>query len=565
MVPTRNSTPPLNAGSPAPQKIVDFSGTARSGVEISDSPRQHFVPPPERGIDTKTGGEAGMAGVGRRGFAAAARAAMFAAPPGRPLVATKPNPPNYLDMDRRTSFSHSDFLMVELMPLLATETPPLSAGSGYSSHSPGPSSPLPQLEFTSQPVTTKITRTPSPPDSTPTQTLPASSDPIPSSALFPFLDRFKNKIPGNSSTSDSPNTANNDPSSSFLNSSTSAPTSVVPKDTSDSAMLYRTVTSSTNSSRQVKDVRRPISPVDSESEYGGLAYADSTDYEDNDGELSRPQSKNSSSMHPFVLRTGSSTSSHRYRYISGSEYSEYNDDRTGVPIAPTRQRPGHTRNGSTSSVSSAGGGSHTRDRANSSVIAQALGLSQTPPSDYKKLGGPGVMGMGGRRRESSISRRNAGPESIEEMAKALEEAKIKTRTNQPSFGSPSQRSHLHRTESNSTSTTASSRKGDNVIGSGPKAHRSNTIQNPHPGSPEGKAVKLPMRSLTSPKVERDKTLDGTDVKERVRKPKVCLKCQNVIDNGRWVSVDGGGVLCEKCWKKMYLPKVSSQHTCCQFN
>jgi hypothetical protein len=35
---------------------------------------------PESEIDTKIGGEAGMAGVGRRGFAAAARAAMFVAP-----------------------------------------------------------------------------------------------------------------------------------------------------------------------------------------------------------------------------------------------------------------------------------------------------------------------------------------------------------------------------------------------------------------------------------------------------------------------------------------------------
>lgn len=35
-------------------------------------------PPMASDIDTKTGGEAGMAGVGRRGFAAAARAAMFA-------------------------------------------------------------------------------------------------------------------------------------------------------------------------------------------------------------------------------------------------------------------------------------------------------------------------------------------------------------------------------------------------------------------------------------------------------------------------------------------------------
>jgi hypothetical protein len=67
-------------------------------------PDQVFVPPAERGIDTKSGGAAGMAGVGRRGFAAAARAAMFVGHPQgpQPLYGRRMNGnagPRYLDID----------------------------------------------------------------------------------------------------------------------------------------------------------------------------------------------------------------------------------------------------------------------------------------------------------------------------------------------------------------------------------------------------------------------------------------------------------------------------------
>ena len=367
----------------------------------------------------------------------------------------------------------------------------------------------------------------------------------PLSTRFPFFEKFKNKIPGNNT-----NTGNNDSSIPPLTS-----TSIVRKktiDSIDSVSIYRSTTSSSTSSRPLKDVRRPISPLDSESEYGGLAYADSTD---NEGELSRAQSKNSSrsGMPALILRTGSSSSARRHRHPSGSELSESSNDRPGILIGSTTTRPGLSRTPSASSMSGSDDGRRTRDRANSSVIAQALGLSQTPPSDYGKMGGPGVMG--GRRRDSSINRRNAGLNSLEEMEKALEEAKTKTRNKQPSFGSSSQRSHLYR--AGTTSSITSSRKDDDDViengGGGVKSHRSNTIQSPCPTSP----VKLPTRSLTSPKFDRDKALDGTGVKkERVRKAKVCLKCLKMIDNERWVSVDGGGVLCERCWKNMYLPKVS---------
>lgn len=86
------------------------------------SPQGMGMPPPPE-VDTKTGGEAGMAGVGRRGFAAAARAAMFAHQIG--IHATSPvdslspadqipgmdgrraNAPRFLDIASATNYGES--------------------------------------------------------------------------------------------------------------------------------------------------------------------------------------------------------------------------------------------------------------------------------------------------------------------------------------------------------------------------------------------------------------------------------------------------------------------------
>jgi len=68
---------------------------------MMEQPRFRPVPEP----DTKIGGEAGMAGVGRRGFQAAARATMFMTPPmhlvGRPS-------PGFLDIQSALGTSSSD-------------------------------------------------------------------------------------------------------------------------------------------------------------------------------------------------------------------------------------------------------------------------------------------------------------------------------------------------------------------------------------------------------------------------------------------------------------------------
>jgi hypothetical protein len=65
----------------------------------------------------------------------------------------------------------------------------------------------------------------------------------------------------------------------------------------------------------------------------------------------------------------------------------------------------HSRNNSlSSSYSSNGSENGGRARSNSSVIALALGLSQTPPSEYGKLGGPGVYNVEGRLARSGSGR-----------------------------------------------------------------------------------------------------------------------------------------------------------------
>lgn len=93
-----------------------------AGIPRSLSPARAPVTPPlpppspgahsiyaEDDIDTKTGGEAGMAGVGRRGFAAAARAAMFATSAGSlspfqeqapSMTGRRVNAPPFLDIAR---------------------------------------------------------------------------------------------------------------------------------------------------------------------------------------------------------------------------------------------------------------------------------------------------------------------------------------------------------------------------------------------------------------------------------------------------------------------------------
>ena len=95
-----------------------------------------------------------------------------------------------------------------------------------------------------------------------------------------------------------------------------------------------------------------------------------------------------------------------------------------------------------------------------------------------------------------------------------------------------------------------------------KPSRSNTVAGP--ASPEQKPPKLPTRSHTSPSHphihservgligEVARIRNGGSTK---RKDRRCAGCGSKIEDGRWIQMDGGSVLCECCWKNMYLPKV----------
>lgn len=83
--PQNNTRPRTNGLVPPPQNVPP--------LVIAEQPIFRPIPEP----DTKIGGEAGMAGVGRRGFQAAARAAMFTT---QPLHLAKRPSPGFLDIQR---------------------------------------------------------------------------------------------------------------------------------------------------------------------------------------------------------------------------------------------------------------------------------------------------------------------------------------------------------------------------------------------------------------------------------------------------------------------------------
>lgn len=105
--------------------------------------------------------------------------------------------------------------------------------------------------------------------------------------------------------------------------------------------------------------------------------------------------------------------------------------------------------------------------------------------------------------------------------------------------------------------------GPSGRGSSGKPNRSNTV--PGPVSPEHRPPKLPARSYTSlhhPHIHSERVGVTGEVaciwergKGKGKKDRICVRCDLKIEDGRWIQMDGGNVLCERCWKNMYLPKV----------
>jgi hypothetical protein len=182
--------------------------------------RQAPLPPvsPPRKLDTKTGGEAGMAGVGRRGFAMVAAAAMFSTSAAHAHKSHTPIPidparrfnvPQHPDTNSanpgdRGVCSSSLFPLVSLLRYITClATPRLSSpnSSSYSPTSPrraafpNPRAPSDAFSNNTPPLATSKSR----------EVAPNSRDPKPepldmgaaATGRFPFNDRLKHSSPVN--------------------------------------------------------------------------------------------------------------------------------------------------------------------------------------------------------------------------------------------------------------------------------------------------------------------------------------------------------------------------------
>ncbi|EAU88673.2 hypothetical protein CC1G_01046 [Coprinopsis cinerea okayama7 len=547
-LPNRTASPFINGPrmmSPAPggPPGVPFGVPPRSYTPGAPPPMMPPPPPPgqmisETDIDTKSGGEAGMAGVGRRGFAAAARAAMFVAPLNRSL-APQPQPPNHLQAP--SSLGKLHLFDADPVPSLELMTH-ITAGDAQSSL-PQPTSPLAQSHFpeSRDPSNDTMAKIPNPPsridtsvenpsisqgkspvdrDKTP---LAGSNTPAsPFGIRLPFFEKLKNKGPSSNSPEATPTAAK--PPSDFPDGSSNA--------------HNRTISKASERT---------------ESDYSGLAYADSDDDDDAKSGTSGWSGRGRKQSLPATPMPANAAS------IARAAGDDYRGD-------PTEKRRNHSRNGSESSAySSSSSVELGRKRTNSSAIAHALGLSQTPPSEYSKLGGPGLKPLG--RSTSNSSSRSAysrttsmapgnGPNAFDLLERSL--LKDDDKATDLVKSKSTSAAHNRTRTANGTSISASVRgteyteSDDGTVGLGyATTQRSKTVQGVT--SPESKPIKLPTRSKTTIAEDRSSTVEALRVKKRA---KVCVKCRKHIEDGRWIQVDTGSILCERCWKNMYLPKVA---------
>ncbi|KAI0372934.1 hypothetical protein BV20DRAFT_938788 [Pilatotrama ljubarskyi] len=415
--------------------------------------------------NTQSGGEAGMAGVGRRGFAAAARAAMFTtnlglAPPmlqdpnvrgpmtpGLGMDGRRANAPRFLDIASATKF--------------AANTPPLSPGSGTASMSPhspysqkspvsaglpSPSARMSPSITPTAPAGPGIASSPTSPVSVHSlrdRVLPPSQEPPkaplpdpPSTPRLPFFEKFKNKLPTVDTSKPLPY---------------AGPASAAPS---------------------------PLSPRSDDGSYDGLAYADSDDDGEDDVPLrASPQplavaatAKPAASAGNTTTTTTSKNSQNKVRFPSMTNSDSKYSSSSSSSSAPSPRMPQR------------------------SLSASTAGSSYSSRTTTKSTG--------------ALDRA---------METLLEESPM----------SPT-------TSTSSRAFVSDSQQRDSVGARSPK---------------------LPMRSHTSPtlpSLTRPEARKSTS--RRPAKTKVCLRCEKVIEDGRWIQVEGARVLCDKCWKNMYLPK-----------
>ncbi|KAH9966614.1 hypothetical protein BC827DRAFT_1264570 [Russula dissimulans] len=425
---------------PGPVRATPSPAPAPSGFP-SPSPSHRFAE-----FDTKSGGAAGMAGVGRRGFAAVARAAMFATHASHLPLSAAPLPGPWGSASSSSQINS---------PPLRIPDPPVGMSSfiydilhvrrayallGASFAAPQVPYSLPISPTGSLPSPTRDTRVhssnapPSPslsPPKTPSlrgrgsnATLKASSIP------FPLVPSHSSKPSSGPLTPTSP-----------IQLPFSSPRKLSQKKSSVLGDTIKVVTQDdVNSSPG-------YASGDEESDYGGLAYAQS-DASDNDELLARG--------------TGRTRTSGRVR-SSPSVLSTYSDDQLSAE------------------QTSVGLGLETAMAA----LLQSPTSSDTPLSPKSPI--------------------TPLPRPLKPPTRSL------------------------------TSPTHAPRDSSTTLGGGFVARRGGTV------------------SLKKERLSQESSASGLD--RHFEKVLTCVRCSKDIEDKRWIRVENGrGVLCDNCWKNMYLPK-----------
>ncbi|KAG1891355.1 hypothetical protein F4604DRAFT_1705735 [Suillus subluteus] len=486
--PRSTSTLPPSGGAPFPSSVPAPPPPPATRLPMPDN---------ERNIDTKCGGEAGMAGVGRRGFAAVARAAMVAASHPHPgsslhrdaslaMDGRRANAPKYLDLNAAMS-----------QVMRAAMTPPLSPHSGHSHSpvSPHPVSPLSPLHNT-PPTTGQFPKTSSTPpydktgvqflSASPNQKLaPLSSSPAdihivtPSRSPSPISNPFSRHLSGE--------TVNQSPFAAvpvrlpFLDAFDKEPVNHSCDD-SDDESVYTMHTAEPGRDHRSGTV--PMSPsTDSEA---GLAYADDSD---NDTPVVMPLDIRKSNAVSGINKVQFPSIENRHQSFTARKTSSRNASASSAPAASTSR----TIDASPSRTRSASAATHTTTRSTGALERAMETLIEEGASVSVLASGSVLASM-------------AGP------------------------------------------------SGSRASG---KPNRSNTV--PGPVSPESRPPKLPARSHTSPHhphihSERVGITGQVARISKAKKDRICASCDTKVDDGRWIQMDGGNILCERCWKNMYLPK-----------
>ncbi|KAG1906050.1 uncharacterized protein F5891DRAFT_638969 [Suillus fuscotomentosus] len=476
--------PPHSTSTLPPPGGVPFPSSAPTP---QPPPATHSpVPDSERNIDTKCGGEAGMAGVGRRGFAAVTRAAMVAASHSQ-LDSRRANAPKYLDLN--TAMNHV---------MRAAMTPPLSPNSGYS-HSPVSPHPVSPLSLhNTTPTTGQFPKTPLTPhdkagiqllSSSPNQKpAPLSSSPAdihivtPSRSPSPISNPFSRHLSGE--------TVNQSPFAAvpvrlpFLDAFDKGPVKHSCDD-SDDESVYTTHTAEPG--RGHRGGTEPMSPsTDSDV---GLAYADDSD---NDTPVVMPLDIRKSNAVSGINKVQFPSIEDRHQSFTVQKPPSRKASASSAPTASTSR----TIDAGASRTRSASAATHTTTRS-------AGALERAMETLIEEGASVSILASG------SVLASMAGPSGSRASGKPI---------------------------------------------------RSNTV--PGPVSPESRPPKLPARSYTSPHhphIHSEPvgiTGQVARVRERsnTKKDRICASCDTKVDDGRWIQMDGGNILCERCWKNMYLPK-----------